>query len=59
MENIIPKKQGDLLLRLGIKMQSLGYYLAGGTALVIYFQHRLSIDIDWFTTDSMGDPILL
>ena len=30
MENIIPKKQGDLLRRLGPKMQSMGYYLAGG-----------------------------
>lgn len=59
MENIIPKKQGDLLRRLGPKMQSMGYYLAGGTALAIYFQHRLSVDIDWFIPDSMGDPLLL
>ena len=37
----------------------MGYYLARGTALAIYFQHRLSVDIDWFTADSMGDPLLL
>ena len=25
-----------------------GFYLAGGTALALYFGHRLSVDLDWF-----------
>lgn len=35
-----------------------GYYLAGGTALAIYFGHRLSIDLDWFTSHDMGDALV-
>lgn len=40
-------------------MQELGYYLAGGTAVAIYYHHRLSVDLDWFTSDPMGDVMVL
>ena len=40
-------------------MQSRGYYLGGGTALAIYFGHRMSMDFDWFISMQMGDALLL
>ena len=27
-----------------------GFYLAGGTALTIHLSHRISVDLDWFTS---------
>jgi hypothetical protein len=27
------------------------FYLAGGTALALYFGHRFSVDLDWFSKD--------
>ncbi len=35
------------------------FYLGGGTALAIYFGHRHSIDLDWFTEGGIGDPMRL
>jgi hypothetical protein len=40
-------------------MQERGFYLAGGTALSIYFGHRFSIDLDWFTSNPIEDVQLL
>lgn len=56
---LIPEKQGNILRKLGPQMRTMGFYLAGGTALAIYYQHRVSVDIDWFTPDPMGDALLL
>jgi len=51
MENVI-KKRDQILQLLANKMA--GFYLAGGTALsVFYFQHRESYDLDFFTQDYM------
>ena len=36
-----------------------GFYLAGGTALGIYYAHRRSADLDWFTTQPINDPLRL
>ena len=36
-----------------------GFYLAGGTALAIYFGHRRSQDLDWFTAATIADPLIL
>jgi hypothetical protein len=36
-----------------------GFYLAGGTALAIYFGHRRSVDLDWFTPQPIADPMAL
>lgn len=30
-----------------------GYYLAGGTALALQIGHRISTDLDWFSTDHL------
>lgn len=47
MKNII-KRQRTVLKALSGKIE--GFYLAGGTALsLFYFQHRLSVDLDFFT----------
>jgi predicted nucleotidyltransferase component of viral defense system len=35
------------------------FYLAGGTALAIYFGHRYSVDLDWFTKKQIRDPMRL
>jgi hypothetical protein len=34
-----------------------GFYLAGGTALALQLGHRHSVDYDWFTTETLADPI--
>jgi hypothetical protein len=59
MNHYLPETQQNLLRQLGLQMQALGYYLAGGTALAIYYEHRLSVDLDWFTMNPMGDAMLL
>jgi len=53
----IPEPQQQLLGQLGPAMKNQGFYLAGGTALALYFQHRLSVDLDWFTSSPMGDVL--
>ena len=35
------------------------FYLAGGTALAIYYAHRRSADLDWFTSQPINDPLRL
>ena len=48
MKNKIVKYQQDVLKALSGRIDDL--YLAGGTALsLFYFQHRLSVDLDFFT----------
>lgn len=59
MDRYLPETQQSLLRQLGPEMQSLAFYLAGDTALAIYYQHRLSVDLDWFTQNPMGDSMLL
>jgi hypothetical protein len=36
-------------------MAAEGFYLAGGTAVAAHLGHRRSVDLDWFTPDSLGD----
>lgn len=55
----LPETQQKLLRLLAPRMQALGYYLAGGTALAICLEHRLSVDLDWFTEKPMGDAMQL
>ncbi len=33
------------------------FYLAGGTAVAIYYGHRRSVDLDWFTSRPLADPL--
>ena len=35
------------------------FYLGGGTALALYFGHRRSGDLDWFTQGRVADPLRL
>jgi predicted nucleotidyltransferase component of viral defense system len=51
------KRQIKVLKETGSFLRKNGYYLAGGTALAVYFGHRLSVDLDWFTSKDMGDAL--
>lgn len=55
----LPKKQITVLKALGPHMISNGFYLAGGTALAIHLGHRMSVDLDWFTSQPFDDSLLL
>ncbi len=55
----IPEAQQQLMSQLGPVMKKQGFYLAGGTALALYFRHRLSVILDWFTSAPMGDVMSL
>ncbi len=55
----LPKKQAGVLKKLGSPLSSQGFYLAGGTALAIYFGHRISVDLDWFTSNVFEDGLLV
>lgn len=52
-------KQIEVIHQIGPSMQQRGFYLAGGTALSIYYGHRLSVDLDWFLPEPMGDALVL
>ena len=52
-------KQIQVLRKYGREFDQRGFYLGGGTALAVYFGHRLSVDLDWFTSSAMGDALLL
>ena len=47
--------QLQLLRQLGPIMDRAGFYLAGGTAVALYFGHRKSLDLDWFTASPTPD----
>ncbi len=52
----IPEIRGKVLKIMAGKLE--GFYLAGGTALsVYYFQHRESFDLDFFTKDFLRPKI--
>lgn len=54
----LPKKQITVLKALGQQMLSRDFYLAGGTALAIHLGHRISVDLDWFTSQAFDDGLL-
>lgn len=55
----LTQPQYQLLQKLSPWMTHNGFYLAGGTALTLYFGHRQSVDLDWFTSNVMGDGMVL
>ena len=55
----LPKKQAGVMKKLGPPLSARGFYLAGGTALAIYFGHRTSVDLDWFTSNAFEDSLLI
>lgn len=52
-------KQISVLKALGLQMSSREFYLAGGTALSIHLGHRVSVDLDWFTSHAFEDGLIL
>ncbi len=55
--SVMPPAQRALLQRLGSLASERGFYLAGGTAIAVHLGHRRSVDLDWFTSNMMGDPL--
>ncbi|MBN2146389.1 MAG: nucleotidyl transferase AbiEii/AbiGii toxin family protein [Anaerolineales bacterium] len=53
------REQENVLAQLGGWLTDQGYYLAGGTALAIYYGHRRSVDLDWFTAARIPDVLVL
>lgn len=51
--------QLEVLDAVGPWLTDRGFRLAGGTALALVYGHRRSVDFDWFTTESVGDPMRL
>lgn len=49
-------EQYDAIPLIGKYANLHGFYLAGGTALSIYYGHRRSVDLDWFCTNPLQDP---
>jgi hypothetical protein len=41
----LKKKQFEILKKMGPFMRERGFYLAGGTALSLYFGHRISVEM--------------
>lgn len=52
-------KQIKVMGQIGPSMQERGFYLAGGTALSVYYGHRRSVDLDWFLPGPLGDALVL
>jgi hypothetical protein len=55
----LSREQISVLDHAGRGLAEQGFYLAGGTALTIYFGHRISVDLDWFTSAPLSDPLVL
>jgi len=49
----------EILRQMGKDMKNRGFYLAGGTAVAIYYGHRRSLDLDWFTAQTITDLMQL
>lgn len=56
---VLAAEQRAVLRRLGPVAQALGFYLGGGTAVAIHLGHRQSLDLDWFTGQTIDDPSAL
>ncbi|HMB22355.1 MAG: nucleotidyl transferase AbiEii/AbiGii toxin family protein, partial [Chloroflexota bacterium] len=55
----LSKKQFLVLQKLAPIVQPKGFYLGGGTALALYLGHRVSVDLDWFTSGHITDALVL
>jgi len=47
-EEALTKNTKSVLNAIGDSGAARNFYLAGGTALALYFGHRFSVDLDWF-----------
>ncbi len=57
--DVLRPSQRNLLTEFGPSTGRLGFYLAGGTAIALHIGHRRSIDLDWFSGESLGDVMRL
>ncbi len=48
-EEVLTKNTKSVLNALDASGIAKNFYLAGGTALALYFGHRFSVDLDWFS----------
>jgi len=55
----LPRKQIAVLKALGPHMIAQGFHLGEGTSLAIHLEHRISVDLDWFTAQPFDDSLLL
>ncbi len=56
---VLTPRQKKVIQQLGNLMQEMNFYLAGGTAVALHLGHRKSIDLDWFTEETIADPMIL
>ena len=56
---VIPKFVEDALSALNAVSLVPSFYLAGGTGLALHLGHRRSIDLDFFSTESVDEEALL
>ncbi len=56
---ILGLRQQRVLAQVGPWLTRRGFYLAGGTAVALHLGHRRSVDLDWFTPESIPDPLRL
>ncbi|NUQ61703.1 MAG: nucleotidyl transferase AbiEii/AbiGii toxin family protein [Pirellulales bacterium] len=56
-DEVLPPEQQEVLRELGRHAADFGFYLGGGTAIAIHLGHRQSLDLDWFTSQRIENPL--
>ena len=56
---VLEAAQAAVLARMGAAMTREGFCLANGTAVALHLGHRRSVDLDWFTSSALEDPLQL
>ena len=54
---VLALRQQRVLAQVGPLLARHRFYLAGGTAVALHLGHRRSVDLDWFTTERLSDPL--
>ncbi len=54
---VLDAAQAAVLSRMAGAMAREGFYLAGGTGVALHLGHRRSVDLDWFTSSALADPL--
>jgi hypothetical protein len=54
---VLAVRQRRVLAQVGPLLARRGFYLGGGTAVALHLGHRRSVDLDWFTTAALPDPL--
>lgn len=56
---VMPVVQRKVLRRVAVLATEREFYLARGTAVAIHLGHRESVDLDWFTSGPVDEPLEL